>query len=463
MKQISLSGIVGIDIQPEQVNQQLNEAGGDEIDVDLSSIGGYLAPALQIYNAIKKYSGKKSVLINGYVASASAYIASAFDVVKAMPNSIFMIHNAISGTYGDYRVMEKEAVNLKALNNVLADAYNKKSGKSTGELLNLMNAESYFYGSEIMDAGFADEMTGIEDKKSNKADRIAEVKAMFSGLNLTNSMQDMRSAVEYLNSASEREIEERDFNEVKKLISTGAINKSEKLELSSADKPIFLGTEKGQPAFACGKNGIVYVTAIRNLATKAGQLRFSKLSSVAGELMKLVENKSAVSGKQQLPGGKKLEILNTLKTMKENGEISLIQIAEALDLKSQLMTPEAEKSLAVINKLTDMGISDPIATITAMQACEKADEAAVRNAKLDKRFGPEKINDKVNFLRTYAGKEMASVDSKELDAKIEEMIKTDLIVQKFASENADIMSQINVIDNSGSAKPTGIGRRVEIV
>ena len=59
---------------------------------------------------------------------------------------------------------------------------------------------------------------------------------------------------------------------------------------------------------------------------------------------------------------------------------------------------------------------------------------------------------------------MASVDSKELDAKIEEMVKTDPIVQKFASENADIMSQINVIDKSNTgAKPTGSGRRVEVV
>jgi ATP-dependent protease ClpP protease subunit len=463
MKTISLSGIVGIDIQPEQVNQQLNDAGGDEIDVDLSSIGGYLAPALQIYNAIKKYPGKKSVLINGYVASASAYIASAFDVVKAMPNSIFMIHNAISGTYGDYRVMEKEAVNLKALNNVLASAYNAKSGKSTGELLNLMNAESYFYGSEIMEAGFADEMIGSDDGTSNKADKIAEIKAMFSGLNLANIAQDMRSAVEYLNT-SDREITESITSQVKTFISKGAFNKSEKLELSATDKPLYLGTEKGQPAFPCGKNGIVYVTAIRNLATRAGQLKFSRLSSVAGELMKLVENKSAVSGKNQLPGGKKLEILDTLKTMAENGQISLVQIAETLNLKNLLVTPEQEKALVVVNKLTEMGITDPVATITAMQAREKADEAAVRNAKLDKRFGPEKINDKVNFLRTYAGKEMASVDSKELDAKIEEMVKTDPIVQKFASENADIMSQINVIDKSNTgAKPTGSGRRVEVV
>lgn len=159
-----------------------------------------------------------------------------------------------------------------------------------------------------------------------------------------------------------------------------------------------------------------------------------------------------------------MEILDTLKTMAENGQISLVQIAETLNLKNLLVTPEQEKALVVVNKLTEMGITDPVATITAMQAREKADEAAVRNAKLDKRFGPEKINDKVNFLRTYAGKEMASVDSKELDAKIEEMVKTDPIVQKFASENADIMSQINVIDKSNTgAKPTGSGRRVEVV
>jgi ATP-dependent protease ClpP protease subunit len=463
MKTISLSGIVGIDIQPEQINQALNDAGGDEIDVDLSSIGGYLAPALQIYNAIKKYPGKKSVLINGYVASASAYIAAAFDVVRAMPNSIFMIHNAISGTYGDYRVMEKEAVNLKALNNVLASAYNVKSKKPTAEIIKLMNDESYFYGSEIVDAGFADEMTGVEDKTTNKADEIAKVSAMFHGLTLTNSLQDMQAAVAYLN-ASDKEIRKDITCQVKDLIAGGKIDKTAKLELLSGDSAINLVLEKGVPTYPCGKNGIVYLTAIRNVASRAGQAKFSQLSTLAGELIKLAENKSADSGKYQLPGGKKLEILNTLVTMKENGEISLPQIAEALNLKNLLVTPEQEKALAVVNKLSEMGIADPVATITAMQAREKADEVAVRNAKLDKRFGPEKINDKVNYLRTYAGKEMASVDSKELDAKIEEMVKNDPIVHKFASENADIMSQINMIDPSGTGKTTTtLKRRVEVV
>ena len=157
-----------------------------------------------------------------------------------------------------------------------------------------------------------------------------------------------------------------------------------------------------------------------------------------------------------------MEILDTLKTMKENNEISLPQIAEALNLKDLLTTPEQTKALLVVNKLAEMGIDDPVATITEMKAREKADETAVRNAKLDKRFGPEKVNDKVNFLRTYAGKEMASVDMKELEAKIEEMVKNDPIVQKFASDNADIMSQINMIDpSSKTALPTASTRRVE--
>jgi len=152
------------------VSDILKEAAGQEIMIKFSSIGGYIYPALLIYNMIKDYEGKKYVIINGLVASASAYILMAFDKIIAKDNSIFMIHNAKNGIFGDYRALAKEAQELKKLNTTIGIEYARVSEKKLNKILNLMDDETWLYGKEIVDEGFAHKMEESEEGANKEQD-----------------------------------------------------------------------------------------------------------------------------------------------------------------------------------------------------------------------------------------------------------------------------------------------------
>jgi hypothetical protein len=75
-----------------------------------------------------------------------------------------MIHDAIAFLYGNEQEHEKIAKILGGFSNLLADIYVKKTGKTKDEIRSLMRAESYFFGSEMMDAGFVDEIEEVGEK-----------------------------------------------------------------------------------------------------------------------------------------------------------------------------------------------------------------------------------------------------------------------------------------------------------
>lgn len=435
MKSFQLSGIVGVDILAANVKQMLTDANGEDVAFDLSSIGGYAYDGLQIFNAIRDYTGKKTVTLNGYVASCASYISCAFDTIKAKDNSIFMIHNAVNSAFGDYRALQKEANELKALNNVIGTGYANKTKAPIKKMLALMDDETYFYGAEIKEAGFADEI--IESGSSdNKAAAIANAKAQLKALNLSDRSDDISKAFEYLNSNG--------IVRAREAILSGAFDNKTAWSCNESDELIYLDK------MAIGKNGIIYRSALRIAGARTGQTD-KQLSATISDLIKLID-KNNISG---ITGGHKVdksELLATVVVMKDNAQITLPEIAKAMNLSELIITDEQRKAANTIAKLSEMGISDPVAVIETMQKQERENSEAVRNAAIDKVFGIAEDNGVQNLARVYAGDKLKGVQAKELDAKIEEL-KKDPIMQKFTQERADVFSSVNMRDPSGSTAP----------
>lgn len=157
-KKIRLEGYVGDDLTPEGVSAIFDNLSGEDIEADLYSYGGVIYPGVEIHNRIKSYPGTTTVTIGAIAASAATYIALAFDNVIVHDYSAFMIHNAESIIRGDSNTMQKEAEELKKLNNMIANFYAKKTGKEIKEILKMMNDETTLYGQEIVDFGFADKI-----------------------------------------------------------------------------------------------------------------------------------------------------------------------------------------------------------------------------------------------------------------------------------------------------------------
>jgi ATP-dependent protease ClpP protease subunit len=190
MKIVNITGEIGWDLLPKDVKKQLDEAAGDDLELNIASPGGYVFDGIEIYNMIRAYKRtypNAQILgnLSGIVASMASYIAMnpAIDLLAAEDNAVFMIHNVWGIGIGNKNDLRKTADIFDGLDNILNDAYIKKTGKSKKEIADLMDAESWYYGAEIKDAGFADEIIDApKEDEQNKAVLVLNAKAKFKAL-----------------------------------------------------------------------------------------------------------------------------------------------------------------------------------------------------------------------------------------------------------------------------------------
>lgn len=140
----------------------------NELRIVINSPGGDVFEGITIFNIIREFARdnpkvKITTYIQGLAASMASVIALAApsvnpeqNKVEAEDNSVFMIHNAWDIVAGNKNELRDAADFLSQIDNVLAATYVKKSGKSEKEILAMMDAETWLWGKEIMDAGFAD-------------------------------------------------------------------------------------------------------------------------------------------------------------------------------------------------------------------------------------------------------------------------------------------------------------------
>lgn len=167
-------------ISSRDIKRQLNEADGD-IVIEINSPGGSVIEGISIFNAIKDYNkGNVTVIIVGLAASMASYIALAGDTVKAYDNAIYMIHNAWQFVMGDHNELRKRALVLESMSKISRNAYVAKTGKSEDELQKAMDEETYYFGNEILDYGFVDEIISTENEK-DKDSSMAFAQESFKG------------------------------------------------------------------------------------------------------------------------------------------------------------------------------------------------------------------------------------------------------------------------------------------
>ena len=150
---------------PQKVNDALEKANGEDIEVEINSGGGSVFAGSEIYTALKSYKGNVIVKIVGLAASAASVIAMAGNKVMMSPTAQIMIHNVSSRAEGDYRDMEHTAEVLRNANNTIANAYRIKTGKTQEELLALMDKETWMTADKAKELGFVDEIMFENDSQ----------------------------------------------------------------------------------------------------------------------------------------------------------------------------------------------------------------------------------------------------------------------------------------------------------
>lgn len=181
MKELLITGEIGWDVTADYVRNELKAIDqNEEMKIVVDSPGGSVYDMVAIYNIIRDFArnhkAKIETYIQGMAASCASQIALAAhdgnpsSQIVVEDNSIFMIHNAWTITWGDHRELEADAVALSRIDTLLRDVYIRKSNKSDKEISAMMDAETFLYGQEIVDAGFADSIiktTSLEAEDIN--------------------------------------------------------------------------------------------------------------------------------------------------------------------------------------------------------------------------------------------------------------------------------------------------------
>jgi ATP-dependent protease ClpP protease subunit len=164
------------------------------LEVHINSPGGEVFDGVAIYNTLLARDNV-TVVIDGLAASAASFIAMAGKPLLVAKTAQMMIHDGHGMAIGNAADMRELADVLDKTSDNIAAIYFEKAGYDIQYWREKMQAETWYTGQEIVDAGLAD---GIYDARASKA----PVAANFD-LSVFKHPQGGREVVQPANAASE--------------------------------------------------------------------------------------------------------------------------------------------------------------------------------------------------------------------------------------------------------------------
>jgi len=198
---ITIYGVIGNSLfgdsfSASDIDKALNDAGENDVIINLNSPGGDAFDGISIFNRLKRHNGKVTIHVDGWACSAASIIAMAADELVMELGSMMMIHEAGSIVWGSKKDMRKEADVLEELEEGIIDIYNTKSQISREEIREKIDAETWMSAKTAVELGFANAATGVDFDE--EADEDAEPQNRESILN------DLQNVLE-LNNTDDKE------------------------------------------------------------------------------------------------------------------------------------------------------------------------------------------------------------------------------------------------------------------
>lgn len=157
---IDMGGFVNL----TSVQEQLAEAGGQDINVRIRSFGGDVQTGFDIYNELRRYAKENNAKVHtlgeGFVASIATVIFLAGDKRTLTENTNPFVHNAWCYAVGDSKEILRTAVELEECNQRIAEHYALHTDLTKEEALELMANETSITSEEAKNMRFA---TDIEE------------------------------------------------------------------------------------------------------------------------------------------------------------------------------------------------------------------------------------------------------------------------------------------------------------
>lgn len=172
--EITIYGVIGFSwwadsFSENDLDDALNQAGNNDIFINLNSPGGDAFGGISIFNRLKRHPGNVTIQVDGWACSAASIIAMAADELIMGLGAMLMIHEASNIVWGTKQDMRKEADVLQELEEGLIDIYMTKTNLSREEVRAKVDAETWFSATSAVAAGFADKAIGSSAQESNEA------------------------------------------------------------------------------------------------------------------------------------------------------------------------------------------------------------------------------------------------------------------------------------------------------
>ena len=174
-------------ISIQSVRSFLNENKSEDIQFNISTLGGDLATAITIHDLIKTHPGKTIGKITGLTASAGTVIADACDEVVMNDNALFLIHNGWGSVTGNVYDFQKAVSNFSKTDAIMIKIYRERTGLADEKIKELMQASDWLTPTEALEYGFIDT---INDTGQKIAASLTEQQRNYFNTNLLTKLEE---------------------------------------------------------------------------------------------------------------------------------------------------------------------------------------------------------------------------------------------------------------------------------
>ena len=232
MKTIYFKGTIGVDITAEKLKSMVNLNSTEKLQILLNSTGGSIFEAFELYDILKNYKGQKEFVLLPLAASAASYWTMAGDKISAFKNSIWMAHKIQTIAIGDADEMQLQADIMRALENIMVEAYQKRLPGTKEEILNKLKNEVWMVGWEqLAENGIIDNVIDSVDEIYIEEENKDEIVRSLEEVTTENAKQLVAMRIKKIESQMRaNEIDYRDeYKKIAAKIDVDAIlNKGEK-------------------------------------------------------------------------------------------------------------------------------------------------------------------------------------------------------------------------------------------
>mgnify|MGYP000028188181 CR=1 FL=1 len=158
--EIYIYDVIGADwygggITAVSVIEALDSLKGKPATIRINSPGGIADEGIAIYNALKRYEGGVTTIVDALAASAASIIALAGTTRETSQGGRWMIHRAMGLAIGNATDMDKLSEVLTKYDNSLVEIYSQYMSEDAPAIMDLLTAETWYTADEAVAAGLS--------------------------------------------------------------------------------------------------------------------------------------------------------------------------------------------------------------------------------------------------------------------------------------------------------------------